>query len=84
MASVDSDSHTTMCEFLVCLFISDEFSVGHGNSSMQSWVDILRGYNVFFSVILFISVPYFHQLDAKSKDMYRHERICIGNTAHIN
>ena len=40
-------------------------------------------YAVFFPVIFFLSglSLYFNQLDATSKDIYRHEIMCTGSTA---
>ena len=35
----------------------------------------------FFQSIFFVWPPYFNQPDAKSKDIYRREIICIGSTA---
>ena len=46
-----------------------ELSVAHGN--LATWSrHILRVYNVFLPVIVFISLCYFTQLGAQLKDMY--------------
>ena len=59
-----------------------EFSSVLSHSSYPSNDDMLRLNVACFSVIFYLICPlYFNQLDAKSKDVHRHEIICTGSTA---